>query len=123
MEGRVDRGNDEETPKRLADIIGNDVRIILRHLQVLEKLLEGREKGIGRLAKETELEEHKVRYSLRILEAVGLIEATRRGARITPDADLLLEKEVAAIPELANQLETLSAGYNGTLEKIRARYK
>jgi predicted transcriptional regulator len=51
-----------------------------RDLQILEAVIESGPIGIVRLAEETDVPEHKVRYSLRMLEDDGLIEPTPNGA-------------------------------------------
>jgi predicted transcriptional regulator len=51
-----------------------------RDLTVLEAVIDHHPIGIVRLSKETGIPEHKVRYSLRMLENDDLIEATQQGA-------------------------------------------
>ncbi|PSP45248.1 hypothetical protein BRC63_01660 [Halobacteriales archaeon QH_10_70_21] len=46
-----------------------------RDLLVLETVLEHHPVGINRIASETGVDEHKARYSLRMLENDGLVEA------------------------------------------------
>ncbi|QLH82855.1 winged helix-turn-helix transcriptional regulator [Halosimplex pelagicum] len=51
-----------------------------RDLQILEAVIESGPIGIVRLSEETDVPEHKVRYSLRMLEDDELIEPTPNGA-------------------------------------------
>jgi len=51
-----------------------------RDLRILEAVIESGPIGIVRLAEETDVPEHKVRYSLRMLEDDELIEPTPNGA-------------------------------------------
>lgn len=51
-----------------------------RDLRVLEAVLEHHPIGISRVADETGVDEHKARYSLRMLENDGLVEPTPQGA-------------------------------------------
>jgi len=51
-----------------------------RDLQILEAVIESGPIGIVRLSEETGVPEHKVRYSLRMLEDDELIEPTPNGA-------------------------------------------
>lgn len=55
-----------------------------RDLTVLAAVIENEPIGIVRLSDETDVPEHKVRYSLRMLENDGYIEPTPQGAT-TPD--------------------------------------
>ncbi|MFW5963734.1 MAG: winged helix-turn-helix transcriptional regulator [Natronomonas sp.] len=51
-----------------------------RDLRVLEAVIEHQPIGITRIATETGIDEHKARYSLRMLEDDGLVEPTPQGA-------------------------------------------
>jgi predicted transcriptional regulator len=51
-----------------------------RDLDVLQAVIEHGPIGIVKLSQETDLPEHKVRYSLRMLENDELIEPTQQGA-------------------------------------------
>ncbi|QLH77636.1 winged helix-turn-helix transcriptional regulator [Halosimplex rubrum] len=51
-----------------------------RDLRILEAVIESGPIGIVRLSEETDVPEHKVRYSLRMLEDDELIEPTPNGA-------------------------------------------
>ena len=62
--------------QRLADQLEKESR----DLRVLATVIEHQPIGIVRLSKETGIPEHKVRYSLRMLENDELVEATQQGA-------------------------------------------
>jgi len=66
-----------------------------RDLRVLRLVLEEGPVGIGRIADRTGLAQHKVRYSLRMLENDGLVDPTPQGAVPADDID----KRVATINE------------------------
>jgi len=51
-----------------------------RDLRILEAVIESGPIGIVRLSEETDVPEHKVRYSLRMLEDDELVEPTPNGA-------------------------------------------
>jgi predicted transcriptional regulator len=57
-----------------------------RDIEILRVVIEQGPIGIVRIAEETDLPEHKVRYSLRMLENDGLIDPTESGA--VPDENL-----------------------------------
>lgn len=58
----------------------NELDLIIRHIEVLTEVVKSGPVGILRLAEATDMQPHKVRYSLRILEQNGLIEPSRQGA-------------------------------------------
>ncbi|MDD3042701.1 MAG: hypothetical protein PHV51_08555 [Methanosarcinaceae archaeon] len=64
----------------LLDQIETELELTERHMTVLKKVIEGSPIGILKLAEETGMQNHKVRYSLRVLEQSGLIKASAQGA-------------------------------------------
>ncbi|KAA8922002.1 transcriptional regulator [Thermoplasma sp.] len=63
----------------------NDMETLKRHISVIDVLLKEQPIGIIKLAQETGIPEHKIRYSLRILEQENIISPSREGAILTPD--------------------------------------
>ncbi len=63
--------------------INEDVETLKRHILIIQTLLKEQPLGIIKIAQHTGLPEHKIRYSLRILEREGIIEASREGAILT----------------------------------------
>lgn len=64
----------------LFDQARNELELIDRHTQVLKIVIENGPIGILKLAEITGMQAHKVRYSLRVLEQNGLIQASPQGA-------------------------------------------
>ncbi|MBW6469816.1 MAG: hypothetical protein P1P69_09745 [Methanosarcinaceae archaeon] len=64
----------------LFDQINRELELTQRHLIVLKKVIESGPIGILKLAEETEMPTHKVRYSLRVLELEQLIKPSASGA-------------------------------------------
>ena len=64
----------------LFDQINKELELTQRHLVVLKKVIESGPIGILKLAEETEMPTHKVRYSLRVLELEQLIKPSASGA-------------------------------------------
>lgn len=60
-----------------------DVDRLARHISIIEALKELQPAGIIKLSQVTDLPEHKVRYSLRVLEKNGVIKPSREGAVLT----------------------------------------
>jgi len=64
----------------LYDRFEKEMNLFGRHIQILSLVYRKSPIGILRLSRETGLPKHKVRYSLKILENEGLIEARSVGA-------------------------------------------
>lgn len=78
-----------------------------RDLRVLTAVIEHQPVGIVRLSSITELEEHKVRYSLRMLENDGLIDPTPNGAVAADDVEERIETLNEGIDDLIEHVETI----------------
>lgn len=78
-----------------------------RDLRILEEIVAEGPIGIVRLADETELPEHKVRYSLRMLEGDDVIEPTPQGAVPADDVDARIAEINDGIDDLVDRLETI----------------
>ncbi|WP_436930428.1 winged helix-turn-helix transcriptional regulator [Halosimplex halobium] len=78
-----------------------------RDLQILEAVIESGPIGIVRLAEETDVPEHKVRYSLRMLEDDGLIEPTPNGAIPADGLGERVDEMNDGIDDLVARLEDL----------------
>ena len=60
-----------------------EVKLLERHVQMLKAIQENQPIGIIRLSEMMNVPQHKVRYSLRILEQEGLIKPSPDGAMTT----------------------------------------
>jgi predicted transcriptional regulator len=78
-----------------------------RDMAILQAVVEDGPIGIVRLAEETDLPEHKVRYSLRMLENDDLIEPTPNGAIPADDIDAEIEAINAGLDRLVERLEAI----------------
>ncbi|WP_135364202.1 winged helix-turn-helix transcriptional regulator [Halosimplex halophilum] len=78
-----------------------------RDLRILEAVIESGPIGIVRLAEETDVPEHKVRYSLRMLEDDGLIEPTPNGAIPADGLGERVDEMNDGIDDLVGRLEDL----------------
>ncbi|MEF8842488.1 MAG: helix-turn-helix domain-containing protein [Haloarculaceae archaeon] len=92
--------------QRLADQLEKESR----DLRVLAAVIEHHPIGIVRLSEETGIPEHKVRYSLRMLENDGVVEATQQGAVPGEDIEGHVEELNAGIDSLVDRLEGLVDG-------------
>ncbi len=82
--------------------------LLRRHIRILKFVKEHEPVGIIKLSELTEYPQHKVRYSLRVLEDEGLIEPTSMGARTT---DL--------VTEFIPKLEEILTSMQETVEELR----
>lgn len=89
--------------QRLADQLEKESR----DLRVLSAVIEHHPIGIVRISKETGIPEHKVRYSLRMLENDGLIDPTQQGAIPGEGIDERVEELNAGIESLIERLGAL----------------
>ncbi len=78
-----------------------------RHLIILKQVVENEPIGILKLAEETKIPSHKVRYSLRVLEQEGLIKASAPGAVTTEDTAAFLQDLEGMIENLSKRAEDL----------------
>jgi len=78
-----------------------------RDLLVLEAVLEHHPIGISRIASETGVNEHKTRYSLRMLENDGLLEPTPEGAVPADDIEARLVEINGGLDDLIERVDSL----------------
>ncbi len=92
----------------------SEMRLVGRHLKILEKIMEKGPIGIIKLSQIVGIPEHKVRYSLRILEQEKLIEPSPEGARPTKKA----KKELKNLKEVLMQVSKDAQAMIEDIEKI-----
>jgi len=80
-----------------------------RDLSILGAVIDDGPIGIVRLAEETGIPEHKVRYSLRMLEDDGLVEPTPQGAVPVDDIDDRVADINTGLDRLVERLAELEA--------------
>jgi len=91
----------------MVERLTNQVEKEERDLRILATVIESGPIGIVKLAEETDVPEHKVRYSLRMLENDGLIEPTPNGATPAEGIEDRLDEMNEGIDELVSRLESL----------------
>jgi len=77
-------------------------------MAILSAVIEHGPIGIVRLSEETDIPEHKVRYSLRMLEDDELVQPTPQGAIPADDVDERVAEINEGIDELIDQLDGLT---------------
>ena len=80
-----------------------------RDLRILQAVIDDGPIGIVKLSQATDVPQHKVRYSLRMLENDELIEATPQGAVPTEDIGDRVTEINAGIDDLVDRLRALES--------------
>jgi predicted transcriptional regulator len=91
----------------LSEKVSGELEMLRRHLIILKHVVENEPIGILKLAEETHIPSHKVRYSLRVLEQEGLIAASAPGAVTTEHTRPFLEKLDLMIEDVVASAEDL----------------
>ena len=71
----------------LTDRMRKDLDLLRRHVSLLQTVEENQPIGIIRLSELLGYPQHKVRYTLRVLEQEGLVRPSQEGARATAKAN------------------------------------
>src|SRR2546426_4012660 len=89
----------------LASKVETEVKLLQRHLMMLRAIVENQPIGIIRLGEMLNYPQHKVRYSLRILEQEGLIKPSPDGAVTTDKLDTFLDYLKGMLDEVADTVQ------------------
>jgi predicted transcriptional regulator len=89
----------------MVDRFTNQVEKEERDLRILQAVIEHGPIGIVKLSEETGVPEHKVRYSLRMLENDEFIEPTPNGAIPADDIDEQVTRINEGLDDLIERLE------------------
>jgi len=98
----------ERTLNTLTSRIETEIDLLQRHVALLKAITDNEPIGIIRLSEMLAFPQHKVRYSLRILEQEGLIEPS-------PDGAITTAKLQDFLDNLKRSLESL----NSTVQELR----
>lgn len=96
----------------LLEKLEQEIDMLQRNLVVLSVVAKNGPIGITKIAEETDMPLHKVRYSLRVLELEQLIRPSKHGAVVTDLAHDFFEKidvRVDGIAQKISNLKTLHA--------------
>jgi predicted transcriptional regulator len=91
----------------MIDRLARQLRKEERDLLVLEAVLSNHPIGISRIAEVTGIDEHKTRYSLRMLEDDGLVDPTPDGAVPADDVLERVDEINAGLDALAERVDGL----------------
>lgn len=93
----------------LVERIVNELELLNRNVEILQRLAAGPPLGIIRLSEAMRLPVHKVRYSLHLLEREGVIQPSADGAVVTDRSQLFwanLSRSLQRMSELIQELRT-----------------
>lgn len=82
----------------------NEINLLKRHVLILRLVRENEPIGILKLSKLSAMPQHKVRYSLRILEQKNIINPSSKGAISTKKAENALKSLPRDIKHLTKKL-------------------
>ena len=91
----------------VTDKLEKEIEIVGRHLKILDIIRHEGPIGIIKLSEKTGWEQHKVRYSLRLLEKDGLIQPTTEGAIVTPKTEEFVKDLRKMLMEMLKKLENI----------------
>ncbi len=84
-----------------------EIELLGRHIEVLDAVVEHQPIGIIKLSELLSLPFHRIRYSLRVLEQYGYIQASPAGAVATQEAGELLYHLNENLDDLIRLLESI----------------
>lgn len=87
--------------------IENELELLERHIIVLQKVIKNAPVGIRKIAEETKIPKHKIRYSLRVLEHKGMITPTAHGANPTEKAHEFQEQINQKIDRIKEKIKDI----------------
>jgi len=91
----------------LGDRIANELDLLRRKVELLERLSNGPPMGIIRLSETVNLPVHKVRYTLHLLEREGVIQPSADGAVVTDLAATYWIRLEHALDRMSEQITFL----------------
>lgn len=89
-----------------------ELNLLERHIKILQLLNKEGPLGIMRISQITSIPQHRVRYSLRILETEGMISATPEGAKIIGNVDEFIKKMKNGIAEVEKKMDNIKNDLN-----------
>ncbi|HTT16350.1 MAG TPA: hypothetical protein VMH49_03195 [Thermoplasmata archaeon] len=114
-----------EGPADLAQRIEEELELLSRNVDILERLAKSPPIGIIRLSEAMRLPIHKTRYSLHLLEREGVIQPSADGAVVTDRAQEFwasLHRSLARMVELIEHLRTRAAEHESRPPPSRKGY-
>ncbi len=87
----------------------SEMKLVGRHMRILKEIMKNPPVGIIKLSQTVGIPEHKVRYSLRILEQEKLIEPSPEGAKPTKKTKKELKNLRDALEKIVEEANAMIA--------------
>ncbi len=84
-----------------------EIELLERHIRILKFVIESEPIGIIKLSEASKMPQHKIRYSLRVLEQSGMIKPSRRGAVTTEKARVFLKELPERFESFVSKIQRL----------------
>jgi len=91
----------------LTDELRSELKMIERTIKILDMVKKEQPIGISKLSEKMDIEEHKIRYSLRLLQKDHIIEPTRYGASLTERHEKFEKELIEDLIEMEETIEDL----------------
>jgi len=91
----------------LTDELRSELKMIERTIKILDMVKKEQPIGISKLSEKMNIEEHKIRYSLRLLQKDNIIEPTRYGASLTKRHEKFEKELIEELQEMEQTIEDL----------------
>lgn len=98
-----------DTSSALTQKLEKELNLLQRHVTMLKAVIDYEPIGIIRLSEITGYPQHKVRYSLRILEQEGLVEPSAQGAVSTEKLNTFLDELKGILDDMTATVSDLKA--------------
>jgi predicted transcriptional regulator len=121
----ADAEPETDGPAELTDRIEEELELLSRNVDILERLSRSPPTGIIRLSEALRLPIHKTRYSLHLLEREGVIQPSADGAVVTDRARefwLSLHESLGRMSELIDHLKSRVAEHENRSSSSRKGY-
>jgi len=121
----LERVAGDDSPAGLVDRIEEELELLARNVDILEKLAKSPPTGIIRLSEALGLPIHKTRYSLHLLEREGVIQPSADGAVVTDRAKEFwssLNRSLERMTELIQHLRSRAAEHQNQPPSGRKGY-
>ena len=107
MGKRAKRTKGGKEKNTLTTKLERELGLMKRHVEVLKAIMDNKRIGIIKLSEIMKYPQHKVRYSLRILEETGLIEPTSTGAKTTDKLPEFLDRLKEVLDDMGESVDRL----------------
>ncbi len=95
------------TEHSLTDKLESELKMMERTIKILDVVKKEQPIGISKLSEKMNIEEHKIRYSLRLLQKDKIIKPTKLGASLTEKHEKFEKDLIEDLQEMKHTIEDL----------------